>query len=101
MKKDTSFLSPILLGTIALMIITFRSTFEYNFWWNLVSVPIWVLGCFMTSGAALLLPIFLVDYCLDLLFNKFENYSKKQKIAVITVICITFVIGVPIIVEVI
>ena len=101
MKKDIYYISPILLGAIVLMVITFRSTFEYNFWGNLVSVPIWALGCFMTSGAALILPTFLIDYGLNFISNKFENYTKKQKITAIVVISVAFIIGIPIIVEVI
>lgn len=99
MKESRLYISSVLLATAIVMYFTF-SSFGESFLWNAISVPIWVFGSFLVGGC-IILPLFLIDYCLDKIIDFFEPLTKKQKTITIIIICIVFMIGIPIIIEVI
>jgi hypothetical protein len=100
MKESRLYISSALLATAIVMYYTLSYFFGESFLLNVISVPCWVFGSFLVGGFITILLI-LIDHCLDIIIDFFELLTKKQKTITIIIISIVFMIGIPIIIEVI
>lgn len=82
-KDNKTFLALTIIA--AIISLNVYEIFSDSFFNNLITIPIWLFGCFMLSGLVFIIPYFIIDYLSKSISNYFLTVDPKKKKVIIAV----------------